>query len=155
MWGVQQVCWFIRDRVRRFYGLRKDIEKLKFSRNALHIEGNASSLTALSKSFQTGEINFSRIAPNVVKTKTKLQQLLNEDKAMELLKEDIKKRLKPCNLVIYQKAEEKINSITERYVKAMIWNIDEQFPCNVFRHIQFGECSHRSALKRVQYLWLQ
>ena len=33
------------------------------------------SLTALSKSFQTGTINFSRIAPNVVKTKTKLQPL--------------------------------------------------------------------------------
>ena len=89
------------------------------------------SLTALSKRFQTGAVNFSRIAPNVDKTTTKRQQLFNEDKAMELLKEDIKKRLEPCNLVINQKAEEKINSITERYVKAMIWNIDERFPCNV------------------------
>ena len=34
---------------------------------------------------------------------------------MELFKEDIKKRLEPCNLVIDQKAGEKINSITERY----------------------------------------
>ena len=89
------------------------------------------SLTALSKSFQTEAINFPRIAPNVDKTKTKLQQLFNEDKAMELLKEDIKIRLEPCNLVIDQKVEEKINSITERYVKAMLWNIDERFPCNL------------------------
>ena len=52
-----------------------------------------SSLTALSKRFQTGVINFPRIVPNVVKTKTKLQQLFNEDKAKELLKEDIRKKI--------------------------------------------------------------
>ena len=39
--------------------------------------------------------------------------------------------MEPYNLVIDQKAEEKINSITEMYVKSMIWNIDERFPCNV------------------------
>ena len=37
--------------------------------------------------------------------------------------------MEPCNLVIDQNAEEKINSV--RYVKATIWNIDERFPCNV------------------------
>ena len=38
------------------------------------------SLTTLSKTFQTGSINFSRITPNIKITKSKLQQILDEQK---------------------------------------------------------------------------
>ena len=76
------------------------------------------SLTALSKTFQTGAINFSRITPNIEKTKAKLQQVLDVQKPLKVLKSDMKNRLQRF-------------SLTERYTKAMLWNIDDGFPHNV------------------------
>ena len=54
---------------------------------------------------------------------------------MKLLKDDLKTRLKQCNLQIDEEKEEKMNSLTERYIKAMIWNIDERFPSDVLQII--------------------
>ena len=44
------------------------------------------SLTALIRTFQTGATNFSRITPNIERTKSKLQQNLDEQKPLKLLK---------------------------------------------------------------------
>ena len=43
------------------------------------------SLTALSNTFQTGAINFSIITPNIENAKSKLQQILDEQKPLMLL----------------------------------------------------------------------
>ena len=88
-------------------------------------------LTAFSRTFQTGSITFSRITPNIEKTKSKLQKILDEQKPLKLLKTDIKNRLQRCNLKVDEQVEEKIHSMTERYTKAMLWNIDGRFPQNV------------------------
>ena len=45
-------------------------------------------LTGLSKTFQTGN-KFSRITPNIEKTKSKLQQILDEQKPLALSKTDL------------------------------------------------------------------
>ena len=51
------------------------------------------SLTALSRTFQTGVINFSRITPKIEKTKSKLQHILDEQKQLKLFKTDMKNKL--------------------------------------------------------------
>ena len=51
------------------------------------------SLTALSKTFQTGAINFSKITPNIEKTKSNLQQISDKQKSLMLLKTGLKNRL--------------------------------------------------------------
>ena len=87
--------------------------------------------TALSKTFQSGAINFSRIVPNVLKTKTKIQQLFDKAKTVNLLKDDLQTRLRSCHLQINEEQERRITDIAERYVKAMIWNINERFSSDV------------------------
>ena len=51
------------------------------------------SLTALTKTFQTGAINFSKITPNIEKTKSNLQQISDKQKSLMLLKTGLKNRL--------------------------------------------------------------
>ena len=51
------------------------------------------SLTALSRTFQTGVTNFSRITPKIEKTKSKLRQILDEQKPLKLFKTDMKNKL--------------------------------------------------------------
>ena len=77
-------------------------------------------LTALSKTFQTGSINFSRLVPNTLKTKTKIQQLFGNCKTVNLLKDDLQTRLRSCHLQINEEKEGIITDITEIYIKAMI-----------------------------------
>ena len=97
------------------------------------------SLTALSKTFQSGAINFSRIVPNVLKTKTKLQQLFGNGKTVNLLKDD-------------EEQEGIIPDIAERYVKTMIWNISERFPSD---DLEVLEAFSISDLKKVPRLLIQ
>ena len=85
------------------------------------------SLTALSKAFQTRAISFFIITTNIEKTKSKLQQILDEQKPLMLLKTDMKNMLQRCNLKVHEQAEETIHSMTERYTKTMLWNIDDRF----------------------------
>ena len=89
------------------------------------------SLTALSRPFQSGAINSSGIVPNVLKTKTKLYQHFDNVKAVNLLKDDLQTRLRSCHLQINEEQERIITDIAERYVKAMIWNINERFSSDV------------------------
>ena len=110
------------------------------------------SLTALSKTFQSGVINFSRIVPNVLKTKTKLQQLFDNDKTVNLLKDDLQTRLRSCNLQINEEQEGIIPDIAERYVKAMIWSISERFPSDV---LEVLEAFSIFDLKKVPRLLIQ
>ena len=65
------------------------------------------------------------------KTKSKLQQILDEQKPLMLLKTDMKNMLQGCNLKVHKQAEETIHSMTERYTQTMLWNIDDRFSHNV------------------------
>ena len=75
------------------------------------------SLTALSRPFQSGAINSSRIVPNVLKTKSKLYQHFDNVKVVNLLKDDLQTRLRSCHLQINEEQEGIIIDIAERYVK--------------------------------------
>ena len=44
-----------------------------------------------------------------------------------LLKTDLKNRLQRCNLKVDEQVEETIHSMTKRYTKAMLQNVDEKF----------------------------
>ena len=47
-------------------------------------------LTSLRRAFQTEAINSSRITPNIEKTKSKQQKILDEEKPLKLLKTIVK-----------------------------------------------------------------
>ena len=62
-------------------------------------------LTALSKTFQTGAINFSRIKPNLEKTKAQLQNTATQQTALKKLKSDVNDQLAVCELNISEQQE--------------------------------------------------
>ena len=117
-------------------GFAKTLKSPKFLGMLYTLKVMLPSLTALSKTFQTGAINFSRIIPNLNKSKAKLQQLLTERKPLNLLKDDVGKCLTSCDLIIDVDAEEKVHSMTERYTNAMIWNINERIPSDVMNILE-------------------
>ena len=112
-------------------GFARKLKSLNFLGMLYTLKAMLPSLTALSKTFQSGAINFSRIVPNVLKTKTKIQQLFDKVKTVNLLKDDLQTRLRSCHLQINEEQERIITDIAERYVKAMIWNINERFSSDV------------------------
>ena len=85
------------------------------------------SLTALSKIFQTGSITLFKIIPNIEKIKSNLQQILDEQKPLMLLKADMKNRLQRCNMKVDEQVEEKIISMTDRNTKVISWNVMTDF----------------------------
>ena len=112
-------------------GFAKELKSLNFIGIRYTFKLLLPSLIALSKTFQSGAINFSRIVPNVLKIKTKLQQLFDSGKTVNFLKDDLQTRLRDCHLQIKKEKEGTFTVIAERYVKAMIWNISERFPSDV------------------------
>ena len=86
-------------------------------------------LSALSKTFQTGAINFSRIIPSITKLKFNVSKMGKDDSVMTELKKDLTGRLQSCNLVMSPKDEDMIRrDIIGNYVTAIINNIDSRFP---------------------------
>ena len=77
-------------------GFSKPLKSSKFIGMLHKLKVMLPSLTALSKTFQTEAINFSTITPNIEKAKSKLRQILDEQKPL-LLKSDIKNRLQKSN----------------------------------------------------------
>ena len=74
-------------------GFSKALKSPNFIRMLYALRIMLPSLTALSKTFQTRAINFSRITSSIAKRKSKLQQILDEQKPLKLLKADMKNRL--------------------------------------------------------------
>ena len=81
-------------------GFAKNLKILNFLGMLYTLKVMLLSLTALSKTFESVAINFSRIVPNVLKTKAKFQQLFDTSKIVNLLKDDLQTRLRSCHLLI-------------------------------------------------------
>ena len=94
----------------------KKIEKLKFSWNALYIKSNAVIINCV-KHFSLWSHRFFKNCSKHLKTKTKLQQLFDND-TVNLLKDDLQTRLRSCHFQINEKKEGIITDTAERYVKA-------------------------------------
>ena len=85
-------------------------------------------LSALSKTFQTGSLNFSKIAPSILKTKTLLRRISEENTPLADLKSDLNGRLLQCEFFISERDEEILKRITSSYIEAICRNIDARFP---------------------------
>ena len=81
-------------------GFCKSLKSPKFIGMLYTLRVTLPFLTALSRTFQAGSITFSRIKP-------KLQQILDEQKLLKLLKIDMKNRLQRCNLKVDEQVEQK------------------------------------------------
>ena len=70
-------------------GFSKPLKSAKFIAMLYTLRVILPSLTILSKTFHAGAVNFSRITPSIEKTKSQLQQIVDEQKPLMLLKTDM------------------------------------------------------------------
>ena len=74
-------------------GLLKKMDSVEFVGFLYTMKFMLPSLTALSKTFQTGAINVSRIKPNLEKMKAQMQNTATQQTALKKLKSDVNGRL--------------------------------------------------------------
>ena len=87
-------------------------------------------LSYLSRTFQSGNLNFSRISPNIHVTKTKLQETHAENKVLVELDKDLGEdgRLSLCNITLPESTRSLIENRVKSYVEIISSNIDDRFP---------------------------
>lgn len=85
-------------------------------------------LSALSKTFQTGAINFSRIILGIGKLQSNMSKIGKDDAVMSELKKDLVGRQQGSDLAISSTEEEQIRSNIGKYITAIITYVDSRFP---------------------------
>ena len=109
-------------------GLLKKIKNYEFLGTLYLLKDMLPNLSALSKVFQTGSLNFSRIIPSLKKCKSKLQEVEREGTVIENLKNDLKGRLRSLNIELTEREEMRLKTFPKKYVDSICKNIDERFP---------------------------
>lgn len=85
-------------------------------------------LSDLSRLFQKDSLNFSVICPAINMTTEKLKQLIEEDKLIESLRNDIDSFTNMCaEIRLSKKNSDELTSLCKKYVDALIKNIDRRF----------------------------
>ena len=87
-------------------------------------------MSYLSRTFQSDNLNFSRINPNIHVTKTKLQETHAENKVLVKLDKDLGEdgRLSLCNITLPESTRSLIENQVKSYVEIISSNIDDRFP---------------------------
>ena len=87
-------------------------------------------LSYLSRTFQSSNLNFSRVSPNIHVTKTKLQETHAENKILVELDKDLGEdgRLSLCNITLSESTRSLIENQVKGYVEIISSNIDDRFP---------------------------
>lgn len=110
-------------------GLLKKLDSIRFLGVLYMFKTVLPHLSALSKTFQTGAINFSRIIPGISKLKSNISEIERNDSVMSELKKDLANRLQDCGLVMSSMEEDQIRkNIFGRYTAALISNVESRFP---------------------------
>ena len=85
-------------------------------------------LSTLSKTFQSGELNFSRIKPAIEKTTHRIIDLVEKLKPCTELKQDLASCHILCEEELLAENEQQVKLYTEKYAESMIGNIYACFP---------------------------
>ena len=85
-------------------------------------------LSTLSKSFQSGELNFSRIKPAIEKTTHRIKDFPEKRKPPTELKQDLIYHLILCEKEFSAENEQQVRLYKEKYAESIIGKIHPLFP---------------------------
>ena len=77
-------------------------------------------LSTLSKTFQSGELNFSRIKPAIEKTTHWIKDLPEKQKPLTELKKDLIYHLILCEKELLTENEQQVKLYTEKYTESIL-----------------------------------
>ena len=109
-------------------GLLQKIKDHEFLGTLYLLKFMLPNLSALSKTFQTGSLNYSRIVPAINRCKTKIQEIERKGDVWAELEKDLKGRLKSLEISLTEYQEKRIKSIVRKYTSSICQNVDARFP---------------------------
>ena len=116
-------------------GLLKKITKYEFLGTLYLLKHMLPNLTALSKVYQTGSLNFARITPSLAKCKAKLEEVAEKGTMFDALKKDLSGRLHLLGIEMSEPQKIRVQSFSKKYADSICKNINARFPessCKVF-----------------------
>ena len=110
-------------------GLLKRMKSLKFVGGIYILREILPILSTLSRTFQQGTINFTRISPALKATKFALDEVVNSERVGDLLKSDLADngRLAVCEIKATTSGLDAVATMLKKYVEALKKNIDDRF----------------------------
>lgn len=85
-------------------------------------------LSTLSKTFQIGSLNFSRIKPSISRTKVKINDVERDGRVLRQLKTELSGRFSALEIELTEFQEMRIKSFVTKYASSICKNIDNRFP---------------------------
>ena len=94
----------------------------------------------MSETFQSGELNFSRIKPAIEKTTQKIKDLAEKQKCLTELKQDLASHHIHYEKELSAENEQQVKLYTEKYAESIIGNIHAHFPEDMlcWDHFQYS-----------------
>ena len=100
-------------------GLLKKINNYEFLGTIYMLKHILPNLSALSKTFQTGSLNFSRIIPSINKCKGKIQEVVKDGRVLKQLNDDLNGRLKGLDMTLKESEVNRIESFVQKYATSI------------------------------------
>ena len=108
-------------------GLLKKINLYEFLGTLYLLKNILPSLTGLSKTFQTGNLNFLIVSPAINRCKSKLLEV-KDYRVIQQLLENLNGRLKERNIILKELDGVRIKNLMGKDAKSMCNNIEARFP---------------------------
>ena len=107
-------------------GVLKKVDDMKFLAVLYVLKLLLPYLSILRKTFQSGELNFSRIKPAIEKTIHRIKDLAEKQKPLPELKQDLASRHILCEKELLAENEQQVKLHTEKYAESI--NVNACFP---------------------------
>ena len=114
-------------------GILKKMENFRFLGTLYLMKFMLPRLSILSKTFQTGSLNLSRVIPSLNKAKNKIMAVANQNEAYRELEKDIAGRLSLCQIELADFIKKSTKRDIKKYAVSIFDNMDARFPQNAQR----------------------
>ena len=111
-------------------GLLRKINNYEFSGILCLLKNMLPILSCLSKTFQTGSLNFSRITPSINKCKEKIKEVAKDGRGLKQLRDILNGKLKESAIILNETAEARIQGFVHKYATSICANISARYPEN-------------------------
>ncbi|XP_071122736.1 zinc finger protein 862-like [Mytilus edulis] len=127
--AILQTLYALREKDAAALGLYKKVKQVKFIATIYILDEILPLLSIVSKTFQKGTIDFSKIGPTLEYTKEQLNKVMESESPIVKLKHDLEegKRLHVLEIKVTDPMITEVTNLLKNYISTLIENIDKRF----------------------------